>query len=161
MFTLRSILGLSLMIAPTLVASFEDIYFGSYSGEGLGGTWRTPSQMGVCYYQVMVGDQSNCDGLRTNPADGSGGCPGQNFSGPNFCHMPIPGLPEGYELTATAVTAPLMMKQQTESGTLNITDKNNGNVKVGRCVYEYKKGPNCASTGSFLTNRFVHCYPDA
>ncbi|KAF4226667.1 hypothetical protein CNMCM8980_002517 [Aspergillus fumigatiaffinis] len=109
----------------------------------------------------MVGDQSNCDGLRTNPADGSGGCPGQNFNGPNFCHMPIPGLPDGYELDRNGGDCPSDDEAADGVWYADIIDKNNGNVKVGRCVYEYQKGPNCASTGSFLTNRFIHCYPDA
>ena len=42
----------------------------------------------------------------------------------------------------------------------DVVDTNNGNAKVGRCVYEFWKGPNCASTGSFLTETFVHCYQD-
>ncbi|KAF4214426.1 hypothetical protein CNMCM5878_009236 [Aspergillus fumigatiaffinis] len=131
MFTLKSILGLSLIVAPTLVAGFEDIYFGSYSGEGLGGTWSWSA---------------------INPT---------NFNGPNFCHMPIPGLPDGYELDRNGGDCPSDDEAADGVWYADIIDKNNGNVKVGRCVYEYQKGPNCASTGSFLTNRFIHCYPDA
>ncbi|OGM47918.1 hypothetical protein ABOM_002694 [Aspergillus bombycis] len=162
MFVKKALLGLAMAMAPTAVLGLDDFWLGSYSGEGLAGTWGNPGSLGMCYYTIVGKGVNQCDATRLNPSDGSGGCPGQNGHMPNFCHMAIAGggVPNGYELDRNGGDCPMDNSRSDGTWYADVVDTNNGNAKVGRCVYEFWKGPNCASTGSFLTETFVHCYQD-
>ncbi|KAE8150856.1 hypothetical protein BDV25DRAFT_139451 [Aspergillus avenaceus] len=154
----KSLVAATMMLAPALVSARPDFYIGSRSGEGLAGSWGVPGSLGECYYMIMKQGQSKCDGTRWNPADGSGGCPGQKGNGPNFCLESIPGYP-GLELHRNNGICP--SDDSREDGVFYAdVRETSSKKKVGRCVYEYEKGPNCATTGSFLTNHFIHCRLD-